>query len=72
MFRRCFYAISALVLAGIVAGAAGLGADAPLIALALASAAGVAVYRWPKVAPRGLAVAAALRAQWEHRFDRCP
>lgn len=58
--RVGWWQLAVLMAAGIVAGAAGLGADAPLIALALASAAGVAVYCWPKVAPRGLAVAAAI------------
>ena len=58
--RVGWWQLAVLMAAGIVAGAAGLGADAPLIALALASAAGLAVYRWPKVAPRGLAVAAAI------------
>ena len=55
--RVGWWQLAVLMAAGIVAGAAGLGADAPLIALALA---GVAVYCWPKVAPRGLAVAAAI------------
>ncbi len=58
--RVGWWQLAVLMAAGIVAGAAGLGADAPLIALALASAAGVAVYCWPKFAPRGLAVAAAV------------
>ena len=58
--RVGWWQLAVLMAAGIVAGAAGLGAGAPLIALALASAAGVAVYGWPKVAPRGLAVAAAI------------
>lgn len=58
--RLGWWRLAVLMAAAIVAGAAGLAADAPIIALAAASAAGAAVYRWPKRAPRGLAVAAAV------------
>ncbi|MDP1618647.1 O-antigen ligase [Phenylobacterium sp.] len=58
--RVGWWQLAVLMAAGIVAGAAGLKADAPIIALALASAAGAAVYHWPKLAPRGLAAGAAV------------
>ena len=48
------------VVAGLVVPSLVFGYDAPLIALVLSLAAGLAVYRLPKVAPRALAASAAL------------
>lgn len=58
--RLGWWQLAVLMAAGVVAGAVGLQADAPLIALALASAAGAAVYRWPLFAPRVLGAGAGL------------
>lgn len=56
--RLGWWQLAVLMAAGVVAGAVGLNADAPLIALAAASAAGAAVYRWPLIAPRVLGAGA--------------
>lgn len=58
--RLGWWQLAVLMAAGVVAGAIGLNADAPLIALAAASLAGAAVYRWPVIAPRVLGVGTAL------------
>lgn len=58
--RVGWWQLAVLMAAGVVAGAAGLEADAPIIALAAAGAAGLAVYRWPKLAPRILAAGVAV------------
>ncbi|MDP3489140.1 MAG: O-antigen ligase family protein [Phenylobacterium sp.] len=58
--RLGWWQLAVLMAAGLVAGAVGLNADAPLIALAGASAAGAAVYRWPLIAPRVLGAGAGL------------
>ena len=58
--RLGWWQLAVLMAAGVVAGAVGLNADAPLIALAAASAAGAAVYRWPTIAPRVLGAGAGL------------
>ncbi|HEX5380601.1 MAG TPA: hypothetical protein VFW47_18635 [Phenylobacterium sp.] len=55
------------MVAGIIAASFGLAADAPVIALVASLSAGVAVYRWPVVAPRlvaGLAAFYFLGAPW--------
>lgn len=57
--RLGWWQLAVLMAAGVVAGAIGLNADAPLIALAAASLAGAAVYRWPVIAPRVLGVGTA-------------
>ncbi|MCG9916112.1 MAG: O-antigen ligase family protein [Phenylobacterium sp.] len=57
--RLGWWQLAVLMAAGVVAGAIGLNADAPLIALAAASLAGAAVYRWPVMAPRVLGVGTA-------------
>lgn len=56
--RLGWWQLAVLMAAGVVAGAVGLNADAPLIALAAASLAGAAVYRWPVIAPRVLGAGA--------------
>ena len=56
--RLGWWQLSVLMAAGVVAGGVGLNADAPLIALAGASLAGAAVYRWPVIAPRVLGAGA--------------
>lgn len=56
--RLGWWQLAVLMAAGVVAGAFGLNADAPLIALAAASLAGAAVYRWPVIAPRVLGAGA--------------
>lgn len=58
--RLGWWQLAVLMAAGVVAGAVGLNADAPLIALASASLAGAAVYRWPTIAPRVLGAGAGL------------
>ncbi|MDO8902789.1 MAG: O-antigen ligase family protein [Phenylobacterium sp.] len=58
--RLGWWQLAVLMAAAIAAGALGLAADAPLIALAAASAAGAAVYRWPILAPRILGAGAAV------------
>lgn len=56
--RLGWWQLAVLMAAGVVAGAVGLNADAPLIALAAACVFGGAVYRWPVIAPRALGVGA--------------
>lgn len=58
--RLGWWQLAVLMAAAVAAGGVGLGADAPIIALAAASLAGAAVWRWPKIAPRVLSAAAGL------------
>ena len=59
-FRLGWWQLSVLMAAAILAGGFGLAADAPVLALVAAGLAGVAVWFWPKLAPRVLAAAAGL------------